>query len=570
MKTGEFPNFQTFADFVQIEAEIVCDPMTSTYNTRKGTDSGEKKYEKFKALSTEAQEVDKKTTSACPMCSEDHYLTECKVFASKSHDDKMVFVRENYLCFKCLRHGHRSFYCRTRVTCKTCSGPHTTSMHRDKDYYFKGGNSEADEKAEDVTLNPNAREFKTGEQDQHQSAVSHSSRISTNRGSYSSMIVPVWVSSKQNPQKEVLTYAMLDTQSDTTFMLDKTAKRLGVRGAEVQLNLSTMLKENKLIDCERITGVTVRSFHGGKEVDLPALYTRDIMPCNRSHIPTKETARRWSHLQRIKDRLPPLQDCDVGLLIGYNCTDALVPLEVIPSQNNGPFAQKTLLGWGIVGTIDMSVNNEDVFGFSHRIVAESVSIDKNPVHSVLESTVQEVLSPKQVPAALKQEIADVKNQETKLSRNDKKFLKVLENNITTTEDKRYQMLLPFKGQLEKKRIATSQYNQLIVRCAEDAKYWSDNVEFMNGMFEKGFAEPVPETDVDEKKARYIPQYNVYHPPKKKMREVFDCLPRYNCVNLNDVKCSTNVEDWQYMETSENPADCVSHGLNVTQLNANEM
>ena len=124
-----------------------------------------------------------------------------------------------------------------------------------------------------------------------------------------------------------------------------------------------MIKENKPIDCERITGITARRFHGGKEVDLPTLYTRNIMPCNRSHILTKETTRRWSHMQKIEDSLPPLQDCDVGL------------------QNGGLFSQKTLLGWGVVGTIDMSGYDKNVFGFSHRLLAESTSFDnKSLVH----------------------------------------------------------------------------------------------------------------------------------------------------------------------------------------------
>ena len=111
---------------------------------------------------------------------------------------------------------------------------------------------------------------------------------------------------------------------------------------------------------------------------------------------------------------------------------------MIPSQNGGPFAQKTLLGWGIVGTIDMSVKDEDVFGCSHGVVADSVNLDnKSPVHVALKSTVKAVMSPKQVPAALEQNVADIKNQgKNESSRDGKKFL---ENNITNTEDKHYEI-----------------------------------------------------------------------------------------------------------------------------------
>ena len=321
----------------------------------------------------------------------------------------------------------------------------------------------------------------------------------------------------------------------------------------------------------------MRNFNGGKkEVDLPALYTRNIMPCNRSHIPTNKTARRWSHLQRIKDRLPPLKDCDVGLLIGYNCTDALVPLEVIPSQNNGPFAQKTLLGWGIVGTIDMSVNDEDVFGCSHRVVAESVNLDnKAPMGLVLKSKeVEEVLAPEQVPVALEQDVANSKNQGGRELSKNEKFQEVLESNITRLKNKHYQMPLPFKGnsnQLERnKTVANSRLNQLKIRFAKDAKYRSDNVEFMNDMFKMGVAKPVPEQKIDEKEAWYRLHNSVHHPPRKKMREVFDCLSRCNGVSVTDMKCATSIKDLQPMEKSGKPTDYASRGYSAADLIANEL
>ena len=49
----------------------------------------------------------------------------------------------------------------------------------------------------------------------------------------------------------------------------------------------------------------------------------------------------------------PLQDCKVGLLIGYNCTRALLPINITASpERNGPFAKKTDLGLRIVGMVD--------------------------------------------------------------------------------------------------------------------------------------------------------------------------------------------------------------------------
>ena len=39
-------------------------------------------------------------------------------------------------------------------------------------------------------------------------------------------IIPVWVSATSEPDREIPVYALLDTQGDTTFLLDDTAKAL--------------------------------------------------------------------------------------------------------------------------------------------------------------------------------------------------------------------------------------------------------------------------------------------------------------------------------------------------------
>jgi hypothetical protein len=144
-----------------------------------------------------------------------------------------------------------------------------------------------------------------------------------------------------SPDNERLVYALLDTQSDTTFILDRTCDALGMSGVEVKLALSTMSSENKVVSY-KIKGVMVRGFDGSKRISLPETYTRNIIPANRSHIPTLEKARSWAHLECISDVLMPIQDCEIGLLIGYNCSRALVPREVLLPAEDGPFGQEPI------------------------------------------------------------------------------------------------------------------------------------------------------------------------------------------------------------------------------------
>ena len=106
------------------------------------------------------------------------------------------------------------------------------------------------------------------------------------------MVVPVFVSHVEHPDKENLVYALLDTQSDTTFILESTSKSLGLNGTKVKLRLSTMHAENRMVDSSKVQGLTVRGYNSSTRVSLPSAFTRNIMPANRDHISTPEMARK--------------------------------------------------------------------------------------------------------------------------------------------------------------------------------------------------------------------------------------------------------------------------------------
>ena len=156
-----------------------------------------------------------------------------------------------------------------------------------------------------------------------------------------SMILPVYESHADNLNSERLVYAILDSQTDTTFILQNTCKSLGLMGTLMKLKLSTMHAENKVIDSTKVQGLMVCGFNSPQKIRLPSTYTRDIIPANWAHIPTPEVAESWPHLEPIANFILPLQDCEVGLLIGYNWTKALIPRDIIASTGNGPYGQRT-------------------------------------------------------------------------------------------------------------------------------------------------------------------------------------------------------------------------------------
>ena len=148
-------------------------------------------------------------------------------------------------------------------------------------------------------------------------------------------------------------------------------------GTPVKLKLSNMHAKNEVIDSTKVQGLMVRGFNSPQKIRLPSTYTRDIMPANRAHIPTPEVAESWSHLEHIANFILPLQGCEVGLLIGYNCTKALTPRDIIAPTGNGPYGQRTDLGWGIVGVAETAWEDmdSDNVGISHHIVVKDTARD---------------------------------------------------------------------------------------------------------------------------------------------------------------------------------------------------
>ena len=119
----------------------------------------------------------------------------------------------------------------------------------------------------------------------------------------------------------------------------------------MNLSLSTLSNENELVHTSKVSGLHVTGYKSDRCLNLGPVFSRLSIPVNRSHIPTFGKVKHWLHLQFLRSKLSPELDCPVGLMIGYDNSDALAPLFTTPSVNFGHYAQCTKLGWGVVGCV---------------------------------------------------------------------------------------------------------------------------------------------------------------------------------------------------------------------------
>ena len=92
-------------------------------------------------------------------------------------------------------------------------------------------------------------------------------------------------------------------------------------------------------------------------IKLPSAFSKKEIPVDSCEIATARKLKKWDYLERISKELGDNEDISVDLLIGANCLEALEPVEVIPRQNDGPYAIRTALGWCVVGPIKAQCHN---------------------------------------------------------------------------------------------------------------------------------------------------------------------------------------------------------------------
>lgn len=359
----------------------------------------------------------------------------------------------------------------------------------------------------------------------------------------SAMIVPVWVSSRSAPERRYLTYAMLDTQSDNTIITEEVARKLGGQRSKATLKVSTMTSTAKVIHCSRMTDLVIRGYNEQAEVSLPTTYSRTFIPHNKSHLPNPQFAKGYSHLTSVANKIPANLQCDVGLLIGYNCPRALLPLEVSCGKSQDePYAVYTPLGWSIVGKILSSGKERtDEIGLSHRISCHEVpqelrirhSAEANPPdRSIIahRTTVRELnVNANEVMRLLEGDFCSPNAVDDALlvsSMEDKEFLKQLSCSITQDGDGHCSMPLPFKAdkpRLPNNRMqALSRFKHLQKRLHRNPELNRLYCKFMDELFMTGEAEVVPDNELTSEEVWYLPHHGVLNPSMPgKIRVVFD-------------------------------------------------
>ena len=152
--------------------------------------------------------------------------------------------------------------------------------------------------------------------------------------------VLVDVYTRRNLHLDKRVYAIVDEQSNSSFVTREVADDLGADGPLGKYFLSTCSDEKEEKYGRRVAGITVRSLSGAEFV-VPTLTECDTIPQDKREIPIPDMARSFPYVKAIVHEIPPLDEtAKIHPLLGRNAPELLKVREFINGPKGAPWAQR--------------------------------------------------------------------------------------------------------------------------------------------------------------------------------------------------------------------------------------
>ena len=483
-----------------------------------------------------------------------HEVTDCRALGELPVEQRLTVFNSRNLCLSCSSSTHATKDCQRPKTCLICKGSHPSVFHSSK-------NQSANDTPGNRNLVSSGTQANILEPEVIRSACTRISPMKTSSDADTQAVIayscqptrtttvsPVYVSSEEEPEKEILVYALVDTQSAATFVAEELARQLVTKGYDHHLIMNTMTAQNKVVPTKAVLNLRVRPVHSDKHITLKTSYSSNFLSVDPQTIPTPEIALRHEHLKRIAPELHEYDPrCIAGLLIGFDNPIFFKPEEVIDGE---PFAMRTCLGWAVIGesrnidTIDDHFSSPSVT-FTNALRASipaedaGMTVDsceiQQPVVSIFRTRAEDA-STTDVLNLLERDFIEKENG-TK-SQEDMKFLDIIDRGITVNSTGHYEMPLPFKNgepNLPNNRSSTfCRLKALERQLLRDERKREHYMTFMADLIQQGHAEKIPANELHTSTQWYIPHHGVYNDKKPdKIRVVFDCSAHHKGTSLND-------------------------------------
>ena len=224
----------------------------------------------------------------CCFCKQEgHQPNDCGI---KELEERKSILKKSFKCFLCLKCGHRSFDCCSKLRCKFCRAKHHSSI---------------------CAANRPKHSSISNKESSDREAKSASAPINVNSAFMLNANVPIWAGclsgnsvalqtnlAKVNERKECTVRVLFKTGSHKSFVSARAVETLGLRPVSRE-NLAIKAfgcneSEEKIRD---VVDFSLSSLRGGKGVKMQCYVVKEITDIVNEHI--EIVKKSYPHLQKV-------------------------------------------------------------------------------------------------------------------------------------------------------------------------------------------------------------------------------------------------------------------------------
>jgi len=427
----------------------------------------------------------------CAICGKkSHCETECEDFRRSTVSNRWKLVKQNRLCYRCLKKGHGATDCKSTINClvEGCDRTHHPMLHEERG-----------------TSNPR-REVGGA-------VFSHSSC------SPSQVLLRILPVTLYGPLSEFHTYALLDEASTVTLLTQSVADAIGTTGQQDPLRLQWTNNMSQSNDNPQRVKLGI-SGADGKRYELQNVRTVDDLALPIQSVDGNKLRRRWTHLADYE--VPSLRSAQPTILLGQDNCHLIVARTVVEGAPNAPVLSETKLGWILHGNVPFTKRVDAEFSFFTCCDASDAAL-----HELVKQSFTAENFGVRVPEKLL------------LGRNEERAMHILQDTTRRTGE-RYEAGLLWRTDEPSfppsKAMALKRLKSMEKKMDMDEDFAVQYCQKIEEYVQKGYAVQLTDSEVQSRPTKwFLPHFAVKNDNKPgKIRFVFDAAAKSNGISLNDM------------------------------------
>ena len=267
-----------------------------------------------------------KPQKRCVFCEEDHLPEDCTT--QKDPEERKTVLKKHFKCFVCLKQGHRSFECRSKVRCKFCNAKHHPCI---------------------CTTNRPIKEAPPNKE----APLSPSAPAWVGSTCSGSEVALQTALAKVDDKNERNVRVLFDSGSHRSFVTARAVETFGLRPVRKENLAIKAFGSQETEKRERdVVEFSLCSLKGGNRVQIQCFVVDDIARISNIHV--GQIRQHYPHLHMIYFSDFPRHDEDklqIDILIGSDFLWQFLEGETIRGGPQEPVAVRTTLGWVLSGPL---------------------------------------------------------------------------------------------------------------------------------------------------------------------------------------------------------------------------